>query len=83
VACRPGWTEFTVTPLPATSRARVFRNPVTPARAVFDRISSAMGCRTEMEVIATTRPQPWSHRAGTAAPHIATVDSRLSSSAGP
>ena len=35
----PGWTELTVTPSAATSRASVLRKPVAPARAVFDRIS--------------------------------------------
>jgi hypothetical protein len=48
----------------------------------LDRISIAAGWRTVIEVIATTRPQPCSDIAGTAARHIATVDSRLSSSAG-
>ena len=42
----PGCTEFTVTPSPATSRASVLRKPVTPARAVFDRMSVAIGWRT-------------------------------------
>jgi hypothetical protein len=42
----------------------------------------AAGWRTVIEVIATTRPQPRPAMAGTAARHIATVDSRLSSSAG-
>ena len=41
-----------------------------------------MGSRTDMDVMATTRPQPRSHIAGTAALHIATVDSRFSCSAG-
>ena len=53
---RPGWIELTVTPSGATSRARVLRKPVTPARAVFERISSGMGWRTAIEVMATTRP---------------------------
>ena len=56
---------------------------MTPARAVFDRISPSIGCRTETDVIATTRPHPCSRMAGTAAAHIATVDSRFCSSAGP
>ena len=43
VSCDPGCTEFTVTPSPATSRASVLRKPVTPARAVFDRIRPAIG----------------------------------------
>ena len=75
-------SEFTVTPAAATSSARVLRNPVTPARAVFDKISIGAGWRTVIEVMATTRPHPCAHMAGTAARHIATVDSRLSSSAG-
>ena len=71
VAWMPGCTELTVTPSPATSRATVFRNPVTPARAVFDRIRFGIGWRTATDVIATTRPQPWACIAGTAALHIA------------
>ena len=55
---------------------------MTPARAVLDRISAGIGWRTDIDVIATTRPHPRSHMAGTAAWHIATVDSRFSSSAG-
>ena len=78
----PGSTEFTVTPSPATSRARVLRKPVAPARAVLDRMSPAMGWRTEIEVMATTRPHPRACMRGTAAWHRATTDSRLRSSAG-
>ena len=37
---------------------------------------------TEIDVIATTRPQPRSAMAGTASVHMATVERRLSSSAG-
>ena len=55
---------------------------MTPARAVFDRMSEPMGWRTDTEVMATTRPHPRSHMAGTTARHMATVDSRFSSSAG-
>ena len=54
---------------------------MTPARAVFDRIRPAMGWRTEIDVMATTRPQPRSCMGGTAAWHSATVDSRFSCSA--
>src|SRR6516165_6696065 len=75
VAWRPGWTELTVTPSPATSRASVFRNPVTPARAVFDRMRLGIGWRTATEVMATTRPHRWACMAGTAAWHMATTDS--------
>ena len=82
VAWMPGSTEFTVTPSPATSRASVFRNPVAPARAVFDRMRPAMGWRTAIDVMATTRPQCRSCIAGTAALHMATTDSRLRSRAG-
>ena len=53
----------------------------TPARAVLDRMSAGLGWRTVTEVMATTRPQPRSAMAGTAAWHMATVDSRFSSSA--
>jgi hypothetical protein len=82
VACRPGCTELTVTPCGATSVASVFRNPVTPARAVLDRMSEAAGWRTVIDVMATTRPQPRPTMAGTAARHMATVDIRFSSRAG-
>ena len=62
VACRPGSSEFTVTPSPATSRASVRRKPVSPARAVFDRIRFGIGWRTAIDVIATTRPHlPFAH----------------------
>ncbi len=77
----PGSTEFTVTPSPATSRASVLRKPVAPARAVFDRMRPAIGWRTAIDVMATTRPHRRSCIAGTAALHIATTDSRFSSSA--
>ena len=70
-----------MTPSPATSRASVLRNPVTPARAVLDRIRLAMGWRTLIDVIATTRPQPCACMAGTAALHMATTDVRLRSMA--
>jgi hypothetical protein len=81
VRCRPGCTLFTVMPSPATSRASVFRNAVAPARAVFDRISWAIGWRTDSDVIATTRPHRCACIAGTAALHIATTDIRFRSSA--
>ena len=81
VRCRPGCTEFTVTPSSATSRASVLRNPVAPARAVLDRISCGIGWRTASDVMATTRPQPCACIGATAALHIATTDSRLSSMA--
>ncbi len=50
---------------------------MAPARAVLERISSGIGWRTATDVIATTRPQPRSCIAGTAALHIATTDIRL------
>ena len=81
--CTPGWIELTVTPRLATSVESVLRKPVAPARAVFERMSVPIGWRTEIEVMASTRPQPRSHMAGTAALHMATTDSRFSSSAGP
>ena len=62
----PGSNEFTVTPSAATSRASVLRKPVTPARAVFDRMSVGIGWRTAIEVIATTLPHCCSRMAGTA-----------------
>ena len=66
VACSPGSNEFTVTPSPATSRASVRRNPVRPARAVFDRMRFGIGWRTAIDVIATTRPHLRSRISGTA-----------------
>ena len=36
MACDPSWSELTVTPSPATSRANVLRNPVSPALASDD-----------------------------------------------
>ena len=50
---------------------------MAPARAVFDRISDGIGWRTDTDVMATTRPQPAACMSGTAAWHMATVDSRL------
>ena len=61
----------------ATSPASVLRKPVTPARAVFERIRFGIGWRTEIEVIATTRPHPCACMAGTAAWHMAIVDRRV------
>ena len=81
MAWRPGCSEFTVTPSAATSRASVLRNPVTPARAVFDRISVGMGWRTAIDVIATTRPQCCARIAGTTSMHIVIVDRALSANA--
>ena len=77
MSCRPGWIEFTVTPSPAISRASVLRKPVTPARAVFERIRSGMGWRTAIEVIAITRPQRAACIAGTTPWHMATTDKQV------
>ena len=77
----PGWALLTVTPSAATSVARTFRNPVTAARAVDEAMRWPMGWRAPSEVMATTRPQPRSRMAGTAAWHIATVERQFSSSA--
>ena len=79
VAWIPGCTVLTVTPSAATSPATVFRNAVAPALAVFDRISVAIGCRTDSEVMATTRPHRLACIAGIAALHIPTMLSRLRS----
>ena len=79
VRWRPGCTLFTVTPSRATSSASVFKNAVAPARAVFDKMSCAIGWRTASEVIATTRPHRRSCMPGTAALHIATTDIRFRS----
>ena len=49
---------------------------------MFDRMRAGIGWRTDTDVMATTRPHPRSHIAGTAASHMATVESRFSSSAG-
>ena len=54
---------------------------MTPARAVFERMRVGIGWRTEIDVIATTRPHPCACMAGTAALHIAIVDSAFSSNA--
>jgi hypothetical protein len=59
------------------------RKPVAPARAVFERMRYGSGWRTEIEVIATTLPHPRARMGGTAASHIDTTESRLSSSAAP
>ena len=66
VACSPGNSEFTVTPSAAISRESVRRNPVRPARAVFDKMRFAIGWRTAIDVIATTRPHFRSRISGTA-----------------
>ena len=65
----------------ATSRASVFRNPVTPARAVFERIRVGIGWRTAIEVTARTLPHCAACIAGTVARHIAIVERALSSKA--
>ena len=51
----------------ATSRARVFKKPVNPARAVFDKIKRSIGSRTELDVIAKMRPHFCCCIAGTTA----------------
>ena len=71
VSWKPGWSELTVTPSPATSRASVLRNAVSPERATLERISPAIGWRTPTDVIASTLPHRCSRIAGTASPHIA------------
>ena len=71
-----------MTPSAATSVASVFRKPVAPARAVLERISVPIGCSTEIDVMATTRPQRRSCIGGTAAWHMATTESRSRASAG-
>ena len=81
VSCDPGCSEFTVTPSAATSRASVLRKPVTPARAVFDRISVGIGWRTAIDVIATTLPHRCACIAGTASLHIAIAERQFSSNA--
>src|SRR5262249_24946790 len=43
VSWNPGWIVLTVTPSAATSVASVFRNAVTPARAVFERMRFGIG----------------------------------------
>ena len=50
---------------------------MAPARAVFDRMSPGSGWRTEIDVMATTRPHFRSRMAGTAAWHMATTDRRF------
>src|SRR5262249_52351024 len=81
VSCMPGWSELTVTPSAATSRATVLRKPVAPARAVLERIRYGIGCRTASDVIATTLPHRCSRIEGTAASHIAITERQLSSMA--
>ena len=78
VAWMPGWTELTVTPSEATSRAVVLRKPVSPERAVLERINWGMGSRTAAEVIATTLPHPRCCMSGTRALHMAMVDNMFS-----
>ena len=50
---------------------------MSTSRAVFDRISCAIGWRTLSEVMATIRPQPRSCIGGAAAFVMATTDMRL------
>ena len=54
---------------------------MSPERAVFDRISPAIGWRTPTDVIATTLPHCCSCMAGIASLHIAMAARQLSSNA--
>ena len=51
VAWEPGRTALRVTPVWAISRATVFMNPVSPARAVLERRMWGIGCFTETDVM--------------------------------
>ena len=55
---------------------------MAPARAVLDRIRLGIGWRTEIDVMATTRPNRWARMPGTASWHMATTDRRFRASAG-
>ncbi len=70
-------TLFTVTPKGATSFARVFANPVTAARMLFERISPSTGCFTAIEVTFTIRPQRRSFIPGSAARHRLSTEDRF------
>ena len=81
VAMKPGHTTFTVIPSAATSSARAFANPRTPARAVVERMSPGRGCLAATDARQMMRPH-WSFRMmGTAARARWTVDRRFSSTA--
>ena len=54
---------------------------MTAARAVDEAIRVPIGWRAPSDVMATTRPQPRSRMAGTAAWHIAIVARQFSSKA--
>ena len=83
MAWEPGCTEFTVTPSPATSRARVFRNAGHPGASRVGQDQPLDRLADRDAVMATTRPHPRSRMVGTAAWHMATVDNKLRSSAAP
>ena len=55
---------FTVTPLAATSLARVFDQPTKALRRVFDMARLGMGMITPEDAFVMTRPQPCSSMPG-------------------
>ena len=94
VAIRPGRTELTVTPSPATSRASVLSAPSSAARWEFERISGWIGSRTALDATLRIRPKPRSRipdttrsmiamGASTSSRYAASHCSRVKSSGGP
>jgi len=81
VSVQPGATLLTVKPSAATSFERVFAQPVSPARTVFDKSNPSIGCFTEIEVTLTTRPQRRSRIPGTTSRASLTAESAFSSNA--
>ena len=79
VAVKPGSTEFTVTPSPATSSANVRRYPVTAARKLLLSTRDPCGRFTASDVIDTTRPHFRSRIPGTNA-RVSSTTLRSSSS---
>src|SRR5262245_22397190 len=65
---RPGTTQLTVMPQPATSFARLFDQPATDARTAFDCPRFGIGCSTPEETTVTTRPQPLARIGGSRRP---------------
>ncbi|MNV96899.1 hypothetical protein D3C71_1919480 [compost metagenome] len=56
VSINAGATQLTVMPQEPTSLARCFMYAVTPARKTVERLWCGMGCFTDAEVMAMTRP---------------------------
>src|SRR6478735_3407281 len=81
VSMRPGATQLTVIPCGPSSRARLFAQPVTPGRIVFESARCGTGSFTAEEVMQMTRPAGLRSRCGSASRTSRTAGRSRSSNA--